>query len=69
VRDVSSITGFAVLRSASSDLSSAQAISPRLSASEAGEYNFVDTSGGNHYYWLEVYKVGGSKETIGPETR
>jgi hypothetical protein len=69
VRDVSSITGFAVLRSASPDLSSAQVISPRLSATEAGEYNFVDTSGNNHYYWLEVYKVGGSKETIGPETR
>jgi hypothetical protein len=69
VKDISSITGFAVLRSTSANFSSAQAISPRINASEVGEYKFVDSSGNNHYYWLEIYKVGGSKEIVGPETR
>jgi glucose/arabinose dehydrogenase len=70
--DNSVVTGFTVLRSASADSATAQALSPFISVTEANEYSFVDhtaTSSQRYYYWLEVSKLGGSKEVIGPETR
>ena len=67
-KDVSTLTGFTVLRSSDSDFSNAQPISGRIPIGEAGEYSFVDnTASSNPYYWLELHKVGGSKEVIGPE--
>lgn len=67
-KDVSTLTGFTVLRSTDSDFSNAQPISGRIPVGEAGEYSFVDnTASSNNYYWLELHKVGGSKEVIGPE--